>query len=744
MRSLTVLLLAASALAQGMPPASQVDSWTSPYNQKRLRFEWEILPKYEPKKLPDGSEEPPKAPWPFLVYVVQNESKANEKLRRKVLGDTRFVLASHAVKVVRLKPAKAIDVPYLAAVRGIRDPTLILVDRDFQVLEVMNSPSDFSASKVLGMLSKAVKEAYEIRLGAYVGKYVKLLKEGEKLWKLEKKMEDLRSKAGEADKSKAAKYDREADEIEKELKPKMAELADEEIAIQDSLVLKGTEEKEELPTHVGSGKKRREFTPQEIEAIEAFKEFARDDNPVVRAAAVEDLGNIDSAVMVAYILKAANDVDVRVTQAAGKALGRMKSEEALEAMLGGLTGGNSKGRLAALWGFVYTPRPYPAAVKPIVGMLRRGDDETRRAAIQALQNMKDAKAAPALIEALDDRLPGLRVMAATALGELKAKAAAGPLAERLGASDWSLQKAAAEALGKIREKESIEPLLQTFEKEEGLLMEIVHKSLVAITGQDFKYRPENWRKWWDRWGASFKVPTEAEIAEMKRKAAKALEGYYDPRKRRYHKIETLSRKMIFVIDISASMDDKIVIPPYAPQKVKDEFPNRVKIEIAKKELIDLLATLEPHVYFNIITFAGRVKTWKDNLVSASSRTSAIKYVSKLEAMKPPRGGRKQSSGEEQKTNTYGALMAAFGLQDEAVPNWKSRSDVDTIFFVTDGIPTTGEITDVRLLIDAITEMNKSRGVVIHVVVFDKQEAKKLGPLATRNGGQCVVRGWDPK
>ena len=582
---LFLLLVVSSALAQGMPSSpSRVDSWSSPHNQKRLRMQWEVLPPFKPTKLPDGSEEPPKAPWPMLIYVKDQDSKASEKLDEDVFGDARMVIASHAVKFIQLKPEKAIDVPWLRTVTGIKDPTLLLVDRDFKVVDVMNSPKEFSNSgKVLKAMDKVVKDTYETSLTSYVGAYFKLLKDGESLWKQEQKMEELRKKAADADKAKAEKYDKEADEIEADLKPAMSALADEEVAIQDSLVLKGSGVKEETPTTFGTGKERRKLTPAEIEALEAFKEFSRDQNPVVRAAAVEDLGAIDSAVMVDAILKAANDVDLRVIQAAGKGLGRMKSEESLSAMLAGLTDSNSKARHAALLGFAHLTKPYPAAMKPVSDMLRSSrDDEVRKAAIQALETMGDAKAAPELVEALDDSEESLRVMAATALGNLKATSAAPALIERVGASDWSLQKACIEALAKIRVKESIEPLLKAFEKEEGLLQEVLYKALVAITGQDFKYIAKNWRTWWDKYGSGFVVPTEAEIEEARKKAEKALEGYYDPRgKRKYHKIETLSRKMVFVIDISASMSDKIVIPPYAPEEIQQEFPERVKIEIAK-------------------------------------------------------------------------------------------------------------------------------------------------------------------
>ena len=67
--------------------------------------------------------------------------------------------------------------------------------------------------------------------------------------------------------------------------------------------------------------------------------------------------------------------------------------------------------------------------------------------------------------------------------------------------------------------------------------------------------------------------------------------------------------------------------------------------------------------------------------------------------------------------------------------------MDTIFFVTDGMPTTGTIVELRKIIDTVTEMNRGRGVIIHVICFDKMSGERLRPLATRNGGKLVVRGF---
>ena len=73
---------------------------------------------------------------------------------------------------------------------------------------------------------------------------------------------------------------------------------------------------------------------------------------------------------------------------------------------------NTKAKTAAVLGFANIPRPYPPAVQPIASMARSGSDEVRRAAIKALENMKDPAGFDALIRALDDKLPALQVMAA--------------------------------------------------------------------------------------------------------------------------------------------------------------------------------------------------------------------------------------------------------------------------------------------------------------------------------------------
>jgi HEAT repeat protein len=736
------------ACAQSMPSGSKVENWTSTRNQNLIKIEWEGVPEYLLKKAPDGSPIPPKAPWPFLIYVKSAESKEAVRIQSLVFGDTRIALASKLVRFTQLSPEKALDLPYLKGVNGLKDPSLVVVDRDFKVLGLVNDWKDFDDRAVLPLLVKASDANYPVKLAAYVTAFVEQLELGEQLWKKEQRIVELQKKIGKANEAKQKQLDDECDKLEKEIEGAQDGI-DKRIAEIKAPMVPKEAEAPPPPTTFGTGKNKRKLTPQEIEAIESFREFARNDNPLVRAAAVEDLGSLDSDAVVDAILAACTDVDERVIEAAGRGLGKMKSDASLAAMLEGLDGGNSKARAAAAFGFARVKRPYPPAVPKLAALLKSGDDDLRRAAVQALANMKDPSTTDGLIEAMNDKIPALRVLAAQALGELKQPKAVPALVAAMPADDFPLKKATAEALGKLRSRDSIEPLIARMEAESGTIVEVIYHALVDVTGEDHSYDPKHWRRWWDLANKDWKLPSDSDVATMKAKAAAALLTYKSPDKKTYHTIETLSKKMIFVIDVSSSMGDKIPVPDSATKEQIDAFGSRVKMDIAKNELITLLATLPDDVEFNIVTFAGSAKAWQGGLVGSGSKAAAVKYVSKLQAMKSVEGasGRSraaQTGSDEQKTNTYAAILAAFGYADEGTPDWKKRGKVDTIFFVTDGLPTTGQIVDVQKMIETVTDMNRTRGLTIHLVMFDKEAAERMKGLAEKNGGKCVVRSLDVK
>lgn len=87
------------------------------------------------------------------------------------------------------------------------------------------------------------------------------------------------------------------------------------------------------------------------------------------------------------------------------------------------------------------------------------------------------------------------------------------------------------------------------------------------------------------------------------------------------------------------------------------------------------------------------------------------------------------SGE---TNTWGALEAAF-----------SDVNCDTIYILSDGYPTEGEVTIPEVIAMRIRNLNRHRGIMIHTIAFlagkheieDKEAARRMmKELAEGNGG----------
>lgn len=167
---------------------------------------------------------------------------------------------------------------------------------------------------------------------------------------------------------------------------------------------------------------------------------------------------------------------------------------------------------------------------------------------------------------------------------------------------------------------------------------------------------------------------------QEREKARDLARYDHESLPTYHGLELRSKRVVFCLDVSNSM----------------EWNNR--IGEAKEELLRLLDALDESVEFNIITFSGRVRVWsRDGVLPAGSDnvSSAKRFV---------RRARIGSDG----TNTLGALAAA--LADE---------DVESIYFLSDGHPTVGQTTNSEQILNRVQRFKQDRPVTIHTIAYIK-------------------------
>lgn len=180
-----------------------------------------------------------------------------------------------------------------------------------------------------------------------------------------------------------------------------------------------------------------------------------------------------------------------------------------------------------------------------------------------------------------------------------------------------------------------------------------------------------------------------------------------------------------------------------------DYPSFKRIDIVKTELRRTLENLEPYVEFNVLAFATEVKTWKRDLVKANvlNKSSADDWVRKLDAI----GGASKedlagvgltgsANLEKGKTNTFAALMDGLGAAGRGTKDENYEVSVDTIFFLSDGRPSTGKYVDTTDILREVNEANELRKVVIHTIAIGEFQKSFMRSLAERNGGVFVDLG----
>jgi len=147
-----------------------------------------------------------------------------------------------------------------------------------------------------------------------------------------------------------------------------------------------------------------------------------------------------------------------------------------------------------------------------------------------------------------------------------------------------------------------------------------------------------------------------------------------------------SQNIVFVVDTSGSMEARFVTS-------QNESLSRLSFVVAEIKKV-LKTQMNSNNNFNIIVFNNQVKSWKTKLVKANSKNinDAIKYLDNLS----PRGG----------TNIYDSLKTAIN-----VPN------VETVYFLTDGMPTAGAKTDINSIINDLKTWLKGKKVTVNSTAF---------------------------
>jgi hypothetical protein len=196
-------------------------------------------------------------------------------------------------------------------------------------------------------------------------------------------------------------------------------------------------------------------------------------------------------------------------------------------------------------------------------------------------------------------------------------------------------------------------------------------------------------------------------------------------------IRTESQRVLFVLDVSGSMDFAMVPrdnPTDDPQKPFDEpgQNEQSRLEVARNQLVTALGGIRDGGLFNLVLYASDVWTWEDELVAMEQdvRSDVLRFVDSLDA--------------EGATNIFGALMRAFDLAGVREDGEWREPLVDTIFVLSDGKPSIGVVVEPKEILAAVRERNQAAGIVIHAIgLSGAQDAAFLSALAGENGGTYV-------
>ncbi|NQU48837.1 MAG: HEAT repeat domain-containing protein [Planctomycetes bacterium] len=492
--------------------------------------------------------------------------------------------------------------------------------------------------------------------------------------------------------------------------------------------------------------------------VKDFKRyFKKTKDPIQRVEFIHSLEDIDDAGVATVLLPVLKDKDPAVADAAAAVIGQLPSESSRQPLLiivekgkpseqlGPILRAASKGKWLE---FLPLLRPH----------LEHKEAGVRLWAVRAVGNMRDGDSLPQVITlASADDNPLVRVAAIESLVQLRAghtEECLPPLLTALTDEHTSVQVAGVLALRLIRHRNAIAPLVDLWQTGEGLVLQHIYPTLMEITDMQYGADPEQWQRWWSRVSADFVIPSDEKMAERRDERAKTA-ALYVPKESSasFAGISTPSREVVFVIDVSGSMEDSVLERDKFREAGHQRFE---KMEIIKKELSTAIEGLEGHVRFTVHSFATGVHSWRDSLVPANAlnKKSALEFVRKLKPIGGAAAKERASVGlkgsanvDAGRTNTHAALMAGLGVTDEKTLLAVTRSSAadvgeqgDTMFFFSDGLPTVGELVDTDEILAAINKFNEFRRISIHAIAIGDFKKTWMRNLALQNGGQFVDLG----
>ena len=376
---------------------------------------------------------------------------------------------------------------------------------------------------------------------------------------------------------------------------------------------------------------------------------------------------------------------------------------------------------------------------------RAKDPGFRREAASALARIggDEARAAVARIAREDER-PGVRLSALVALMRFPVREVTEEVIAALGDPAWEVRALAVRIIACANLVPATGPLIEALAKEEGRLVTDMDAALGVLTGVRMGGDPDLWKKWW----SEHREETEAKAAGLTAEGAfneplGPIGAWMDPDREEaaekdakatasFYGITTDSRRVVFMIDISRSMES----PAGAVPSITGGAPNpydaprgKSRLAVAKWQLHRAIHELPKEARFNLISYSESYRVWCPRMSTAKpgDKKKAHAFVNGL-----------NQNGTTNICDSLDRALAMAGVPPPLPGEEAAELAVDTIFLLSDGEPNRGRITDLTELMEDLDSRTAAARIVIHTVgIGEAAGSTFLEELALLTGGRYV-------
>lgn len=308
---------------------------------------------------------------------------------------------------------------------------------------------------------------------------------------------------------------------------------------------------------------------------------------------------------------------------------------------------------------------------------------------------------------------------AMALAGKAAHAHSTPVIALLESKEEAVAERAALALAKLAVPAGIGPMINLLGRSDGQVRMRVAAALEVLTAQQFGTNVGAWKAWWQAEGAKF-AASGAELGKGVPSHRKETDKNY------YFGIpQDQSNAILYVIDCSGSMKAPVDLPGQGTT-AGGKTEQTTRLEACKKELILALSKLQPTQKFAILWYNDLPHFWEPKMQLASKET-VLRAQQFVTTLKPASS-----------TNIHDTLEQGFKLVGRGTSDKYYGVELDTIFLLTDGSPTTanGKADSTEKILLGARTWNPLKRVTIHCIAIGQDLNEPfLRQLASEHGGE---------